>query len=110
MCLHKYPLLSPLALIGLAVLVLPQQVQANPPQVIFTVEPLENDAVVYLAIAAKTGTREPKGQLSLRLEIKNQEMTPVQLNKVELSFPDRPNMARTTMQTKFSIGAKRSAV
>src|SRR5206468_1813783 len=66
------------------------QAGANAPEVSVTIEPAEDDKVVFLPVAAEASPKHAKAQLSLRLAISNQEKNAVHLNKVELMFPGPP--------------------
>lgn len=62
------------------------------PNVKVTVEPSEGSSVVYLPLAAPNINGKPAGQLSLVLNIENQDTLDLQLNKVGVLFTNPPSI------------------
>jgi Peptidase family M23 len=83
---------------------------AAAPEVTFSVEPVEDDALLYLPIAAEKADKNPKSQISLRLAITNQEAKAVQLEKVELTFTGPPPAAAKSITVKLKVGPKKTAI
>jgi hypothetical protein len=62
------------------------------PNVKVTVEPSEGSSVVYLPLAAPNSNGKPAGQLSLVLNIENQDTVDLHLNKVAVLFTNPPSI------------------
>ncbi len=86
------------------------QVTAAAPKVAVNAEPLEAGQIVYGLLAAETSGAKQKGQLSLRLEVQNQEAKQVHLNKVTATFAGPPNVATATFPANLKIDAGTTAI
>jgi Peptidase family M23 len=78
------------------------------PNLTIKVEPAEDSAVVYGALAAKTSNDAPQGQLSLVLTIINNEQGSVHLNQVTVSFVGPPNVSPSSIPADLTIVSAQS--
>src|SRR5437899_680118 len=70
------------------------------PNLSIIIEPAESGRIVYLAMAPKTAGGPRLGQLSLTLEITNNETIHVTVANVELSFQGSPAIAPASYPPK----------
>jgi hypothetical protein len=75
------------------------------PKLTIKAEPFEGSALVYGALAARTTNDPPAGQLSLVLMITNNELMPVHLNQVAISFVGPPAASPSSIAADVIIGA-----
>ena len=78
------------------------------PNLTITVEPAEASASVYGALAAKTTNDPPNGQLSLILTITNNELSPVRLKQVTVSFVGPPSVASSLITADLTIASTKT--
>jgi hypothetical protein len=74
------------------------------PNLMITAEPSLSGAVVYGALAAGTTFGEQAAQLSIRLQIKNNETAAVVVNTIALSFVPPPLVDPVAISVNISIG------
>jgi hypothetical protein len=65
------------------------------------VEPVEGSNLVYASLAAKSSIDDPEGQVLLVLNIKNNEPEPIEVTKVTISFPGRPDITVPDIDPAF---------
>jgi hypothetical protein len=75
------------------------------PKLTIKAEPFEGSALVYGTLAARTTNDPPAGQLSLVLMITNNELMPVHLNQVAISFVGPPAASPSSIAADVIIGA-----
>lgn len=73
------------------------------PKLVFTVEPEESGAVVFLPLAPKTAGAEPSGHLALKLTIKNNETKTITLKNLVVSFIGAPALPAVTMPVLVGV-------
>jgi hypothetical protein len=76
------------------------------PNLTIKIEPAESGSAVYGALAAKTSSDFPNGQLSLVLTIMNNENSSVHLNQVKVSFVGPPNVNPSVIPADLIIPSK----
>jgi hypothetical protein len=86
------------------------------PNLVFTVQPSEAGAVVYLPLSPKVAGGEGAGHLALKLAIKNNEGKQITLKNLVVSFVGTPTLAAVSIpvkaganMTSLQIGANASA-
>ncbi|MGW4115868.1 peptidoglycan DD-metalloendopeptidase family protein [Actinosynnema sp. NPDC004786] len=79
------------------------------PNVVMSVEPVEAGAVVYGRLAPPSAGGPAKGQLSLRLVIKNNEGQQVHITEVLVSFVGAPAVNPVTIPVNLTIAAGKTA-
>ena len=73
------------------------------PKLVFTVEPEEAGAVVYLPLSPKTAGAEATGHLALKITIKNMETKQVSLNNLVVSFLGQPALPAVTIPVQVGV-------
>lgn len=73
------------------------------PNLTIEVEPAEASSVVFGALAARTSNDPSNRQLSLVLTITNNEPSPVQLNRVAVSFVGPPSVSPSSIPANLTI-------
>ena len=73
------------------------------PKLVFTVEPEEAGAVVYLPLSPKTAGAEATGHLALKITIKNMETKQVSLNNLVVSFLGHPALPAVTIPVQVGV-------
>ena len=76
---------------------------AMPPSLVVDIEPTESGSVVFLPLAPRNSGASPNGFLALRLDVTNNESTSVELQKIEVSFPDAAGLGTFSISTAVSI-------